>query len=190
MTVPSKTDLTKREKKRQDLWKGLNHDGSMTEKRLCTEIRSALRLVWMRHKTKLSFLYDNTIPDMNPNTRTKWLIECRCCKKKFKLGDVEVNHLHGENPLQTLDDILPFAKSILGVSHEDIEILCRDCHSIYTYSQRYNMSLEEATKEKAVIAKLKQTVAKQKAELKKAGYKPTEISNADKRRECYRKLLK
>ena len=29
MTVPSKSDLTKREKKRKDLWKHLNEDGSM-----------------------------------------------------------------------------------------------------------------------------------------------------------------
>jgi hypothetical protein len=51
------------------------------------------------------------------------------------------------------------------------------------------MSMEDARAEKSVIAKLKQTVTKQKAELKKAGYKATDISNADKRRICYRELL-
>ena len=189
MTVPSKADLNKREKKRKDLWKGLNPDGSMTEKQLCTQIRSALRMVWMRHKTKLTLLYDNTIPDMNPATRTKWLITCNCCKKKFKLSDVEVNHIHGENSLQTIEDILPFAISILGVNHKDLEILCKECHSIFTYSQRYNVSIEEAKAEKAVGAKLKQSVTKQKAELSKAGYTSKDISNADKRRSCYRELL-
>ncbi len=190
MTVPSKSDLSKREKKRKDLWKHLNEDGSMDEKKLCTQIRSAIRQVWMKHPSKLALLYDKTIPDMDDSTRTKWLIECECCHKKFKLGDVEVNHKRGENSLKTLDDILPFAMSILGISHEDLEVLCKPCHSAFTYSERYGVTLEEAFKEKEVIAKLKQTVAKQKSELKKAGFSTSETSNADKRRECYRELLK
>ena len=189
MTVPSKSDLSKREKKRKDLWKHLNEDGSMDEKKLCTQIRSAIRQVWMKHPSKLALLYDKTIPDMDDSTRTKWLIECECCKNTFKLSDVEVNHRKGENTLKTLDDILPFATSILGISHEDLEILCKPCHSAYTYSERYNVTLEEAFKEKEVISKLKQTVAKQKAELKKLGFTPSETSNEDKRRECYRKYL-
>ena len=189
MVVATKAEIEKREKKRQDLWKGLNPDGSMTEKQLCTQLRSAIRGVWMAHKTKLSYLYDNTFPDTNPNTRTKWLVECEMCHEHFKLSDVEVNHLRGENPLQTLEDVLPFAKSILGVTHEDIEILCKECHAQLTFSERYGVSLEEAKKQKAVIAKLKQTVAKQKAELKKAGFTNAEISNEKLRKECYTKLL-
>lgn len=189
MTVPSKSDLEKRKKKRNDLWKGLNEDGSMTEKKLCTQLRSAIRQVWMKHPTKLSFLYDRTVPDIDDKTRTKWLIECECCHNMFKLNDVEINHKKGENPLQTLEDVLPFAQSILGVCHDDLEVLCKPCHSALTYSQRYNVTLEEAFKEKEVINKLRQTVAKQKAELKKAGFSTKDISNESKRRECYRKLL-
>ncbi|AUR86257.1 hypothetical protein NVP1084O_050 [Vibrio phage 1.084.O._10N.261.49.F5] len=190
MTVPSKVDIQKRKKKRDDLWKGLNENGSMTEKKLCTQLRSAIRQVWMKHPTKLSLIYDRTIPDMDDSTRTKWLIECESCHNTFKLNDVEINHKRGENPLQTLEDVLPFAQSILGVSHEDLEVLCKPCHAAFTYSERYGVTLEEAFKEKEVISKLKQTVVKQKAELKKAGFSASETSNEEKRRECYRKLFK
>lgn len=189
MTVPSKADISKRKKKLDNWWKGLNEDGSMSEKKLCTLLRSSVRQVWMKHPVKLSYLYTKTYPDMNKATRTKWLVDCEICNKSFKTNDVQVDHIKGEHSLLTLDDVVPFATSILGVNHEDLQIACISCHECLTYAERYDMSMEDAKKEKAVIAKLKQTVAKQKVELKKAGYKPTEISNADKRRECYRKLL-
>ena len=189
MTVPSKSDIEKRQKKLEQFKKHLDEDGRVSEKKLCSDLRSAIRAVWMKHDTKLSYLYERTVPDMNPDTRTKWLVQCECCKEMFKLGDVEINHLKGENPLRTLDDVLPFAQSILGVSYDDIEILCKPCHSIFTYAERYGVSLEAAKKEKAVIEKINQTVAIQKKELLAAGFKAQDISNEDKRREAYRKLL-
>lgn len=189
MTVPSKQDIAKRKQALDKFKKGLDENGKVSERALCGAIRSAIRQVWMKHSTKLSYLYERTIPDMNPNTRTKWLIECENCGGMFKLNDVEVNHIKGENSLLSFEDILPFAQSILGVGWDDIEVLCKECHSTLTYSERYGVSLEDAKKEKAVITKINQTVAKQKKELLAAGYKAAEISNEEKRRKCYRELL-
>lgn len=189
MTVPSKADIAKRNKKLDTWLKGLNEDGSMSEKKLCTLLRSSVRNVWMKHPVKLSYLYSKTYPDMNNATRTKWLVDCEVCGDSFKTNDVQVDHINGEHSLLSLDDVVPFATSILGVSHDDLQIACIPCHECLTYAERYGMSVEDAKKEKAVIAKLKQPVMKQKTELKKAGYKPKDISNADKRRVCYRELL-
>lgn len=189
MTVPSKTDISKRKKKLDTWLKGLNEDGSMSEKKLCTQLRSAVRKVWMQHPVKLSYLYQKTYPDMDDSTRTKWKVDCEICGESFKTSEVQVDHIKGEHSLLCLDDVVPFAKSILGVNHSDLQIACVPCHEALTYSERYGMSLEDARKEKSVIAKINQTVAKQKAELKKLGFKPTEMSNEDKRRECYRKVL-
>ena len=189
MTLATKSDIEKRKKKLDTWLRGLNEDGSMSEKKLCTLLRSSVRNVWMRHPVKLSYLYSKTYPDKNPATRTKWLIDCEMCNCSFKTSDVQVDHVHGEHSLLSLGDVVPFATSILGVSHEDLQILCIPCHEALTYSERYNMTLEEAFAEKDVIAKLKQTVPKQKQELKYAGFKPKDISNADKRRECYRKMI-
>ena len=190
MVVATKVEIAKRKKKLEGFNKGLNEDGSMSEKKICTQIRSAIRGVWMRHPVKLSYLYSHTYPDKNPATRTKWLCDCQMCGKAFKQSDIQIDHKKGEHSLLTLEDVVPFATSILGVTHKDLQCLCIPCHEARTYSERYNMSIEDAFAEKGVIAKLKQAVGKQKTELKKAGYKPKDISNADKRRVCYRELLK
>ena len=190
MTVPSKADIDKRKKALEGFKKKLDADGKASEKTLCSAIRSAIRGVWMKHETKLAYLYERTVPDMNPNTRTKWLIQCECCGEMFKLGEVEINHRKGENQLLSFEDVLPFTKSILGVGFNDIEVLCKDCHSIQTYSERYGVSLEEAKLEKYVIQKINQTVAIQKKELLAYGYKASEVSNEEKRRDAYRQILK
>ena len=190
LTIPSKSDIAKRKKKLDTWLKGLEEDGSMSEKKLCTLLRSSVRQVWFKHPVKLSYLYSKTYPDMDNSTRTKWLVDCEHCRKPFKTNEVQVDHIIGEHSLLCLEDVVPFAKSILGVSHDDLRILCIPCHEACTYSERYGLSVEEAFAEKKVIAKIKQTVAKQKAELKKFGYKPAEYSNEDKRRALYRLLLK
>ncbi|AUR84844.1 C2H2-type zinc finger protein [Vibrio phage 1.063.O._10N.261.45.C7] len=189
MPKPSSGDIKKRQEKLDKILKGLNEDGSMSESKLCTQLRSSVRQVWMRHPVKISYIMKMSYPDMNPSTRTKWLIDCEQCKGTFKTSDIQCDHIKGEHSLKTLEDVVPFATSILGVSHDDLQILCVPCHEAITYAERYGMSLEDAFKEKEVISKLKQSVAKQKAELKKGGFKPAETSNEEKRRNCYRKLL-
>jgi len=189
MVVATKAEILKRKKKLEGFQKVLDEDGRLSEKKLCTQIRSAVRLSWMKHPVKLAYLYEHTYPDVNPNTRTKWLVDCEMCNLPKKLSDIEINHKKGENPLLSFEDVVPFAKSILGVTADDLECLCIECHAQLTYSQRYGVTLEQAKDEKAVIAKLKQPVSKQKTELKKAEFTPKEISNADLRRVAYRKML-
>lgn len=190
MAVPTKADIAKRKLKYESFLKHLDEDGKMQENKLCTQIRSSVRQVWMAHPTKLAYLYSKTYPDMDRNTRTKWLINCECCEQPTKLANIQVDHLVGEHSLKTFEEILPFAQSILGVKFKDLQVVCIPCHEAITYSERYNMPLEEAFKEKEVIAKLKQTVVKQKAELKKLGYAAKDCTNEAKRRACYRKYIK
>lgn len=188
MTVPSKADIAKRQAKLNGMLKKLNEDGSMPESKLCTQLRSAVRQVWKMHDVKVSYLLKMSYPDMDDSTRTKWLVDCECCGEAFKTTDVQVDHIKGEHSLKTLEDLLPFAESILGVSHDDLQVVCVPCHTAITYSERYGVSLEDAFKEKVVIQKTNQTVAEQKKELSKYGYKGSEVSNDDKRRGLYRKL--
>jgi len=189
MAQPTKEDIRKRQEKLDKLLKGLNDDGSMPEGKLCTQLRSAVRQVWMRHDVKLSYLMKQSYADMDMTTRTKWKVDCQICNKSFKTSDVEIDHVVGEHSLKTFEDLLPFSKSILGVSHDDLRVLCVPCHSAVTYSSRAGITLEEAFKEKPVIAKINQTVAVQKKELLKAGYLAKDITNEEKRRNCYRELL-
>lgn len=190
MTLPTQQDIEKRKQKLDKLSKGLNEDGSMPENKLCTQLRSAVRQVWKMHDVKVSYLMKMSYPDMNPSTRTKWLVDCEICRETFKTSDVQIDHIKGEHSLKTLEDLLPFSESILGVSHDDLQIACIPCHEALTYSERYGVTLEEAFKEKKVISKTNQTVQQQKLELKSFGYTPSEVTNEEKRRNCYRELLK
>ncbi len=189
MTVPSKEDITKRKTKLDKMLRGLEDDGSMSEKKLCTQLRSAVRQVWAMHDVKVSYLMSKSFADMDNSTRTKWLVSCEMCGENFKTNDVAVDHVKGEHSLKTFEDLVPFATSILGVSHEDLQICCHPCHDAKTYSERYGVTLEEAFAEKPVIVKINQKVPVQKKELLAAGFKAKDITNNDKRRECYRKLL-
>lgn len=189
MTQPSEEDIRKRQEKLDKLLKGLNEDGSMPEGKLCTQLRSAVRQVWKMHDVKVSYLMKQSYADMDMTTRTKWLVDCEICKEPFKTSEVQIDHVVGEHSLKTFEDLVPFSKSILGVSHEDLRVLCVPCHEAVTYSSRAGITLEEAFKEKPVIAKINQPVAVQKKELLKAGYLAKEITNEEKRRNCYRELL-
>lgn len=189
MTVPSKQDIEKREQKLSKLLKSLNEDGSMPESKLCTQLRSAIRQVWKMHDVKVSYLMKKSYPDMDNSTRTKWLVDCECCGESFKTSDVQIDHIKGEHSLKSFEDLLPFAESILGVSHNDLQVVCVPCHEALTYSERYNVSLEQAFKEKVIIKKLNQKVPDQKKELISFGYKPKDITNESKRKDCYRVLL-
>lgn len=189
MTLPSASDIKKRQDKLDGMLKKLNEDGSMSESKICTSLRKAVRDVWMMHDVKISYILKKSYPDMNPHTRTKWLIDCECCGEAFKTGDIQVDHIKGEHALRTLNDLIDFVESILRVSHDDLQIMCVTCHEAKTYAERYDMPLEDAFKEKVVIKKINQTVKDQKEELKGFGYTPKEFSNEDKRRECYRELF-
>ncbi len=188
MTLASESDIKKRQEKLDKMLSKLNEDGSMPESKLCTQLRSAVRQVWKMHDVKVSYLLKKSYPDTDPTTRTKWLVDCECCGKAFKTSDVQVDHIQGEHSLKTFDDLKPFAESILRVNHDNLQIVCVPCHEAITYAERYDMTLEEAFDEKAVISKLSQTVANQKKELQSFGYKPADISNEEKRRCCYREL--
>lgn len=189
MTIPTKQDIEKRQQKLDKLLKGLKEDGSMPEGKLCTQLRSAVRGVWKMHDVKVSYLMQQSYPDMNPDTRTKWLVDCEVCGESFKTNDVQIDHIKGEHSLKTFEDLVPFATSILGVSHGDLQVVCIPCHSIKGYSERYGITFEEAAAEKEVIQKINQPVAKQRSELQGLGYTAKDISNNDKRRNAYRECL-
>lgn len=189
MAVPSDKDIAKRKKNLEKFKKLLNDDGSMSEKKLCQNLRSAIRQVWMRHPVKLAYLMERTYPDMNPDTRTKWLVDCEHCNRVCKLSEIEVDHIHGEHPLQRFDQLVAFADSILGVTHDDIRVVCKQCHETLTYAERYNITFEEALIEKEVIKKAKLPVTKQKEELKGFGYLESDVTNQPKRNSCWREVI-
>lgn len=114
------------------------------EKKLLSIVRSEIRKTWMRHPIKLLFLEEGIELDTDPDTRTIWKVRCQCCNQYHKLGDIEVDHIKGEHSLKSFEDIKPFAISILQVSFNDLQRICKSCHLIKTYAERYGHSFEDA----------------------------------------------
>lgn len=183
MTLPTKAQikaLNDRIEKVSKLDVGLSSEE--VEKQICNILRSAIRKTWMRHPIKLLAIDLVTEADMNPATRTVWKVKCARCGKYHRKNEVEVDHMKGEHSLKTLDDLAPFALSILNVTTADLQALCKPCHRIKTYSERNGCTEEFAEKRIRVIDWVKKnSVAKQKAYFKKLGYEEKAYSNGEKR---------
>lgn len=151
MTLPSQADITKRKFNRDKLAKKITEDGHLKETELVRIVRKAIDTAWMTAANKLVFLEDRIIPDMNPITRTKWLIECNHCKKMFKLADVQIDHRVGEFPCTTRQEFMSYLVSRLDVGFGDLQVLCIEDHEIKTLAERTGITFEQARIEKEVI---------------------------------------
>lgn len=187
MTVPTQTDIKKREEKLKQFLKRLDADGKPQEKHVVSTVRSAIRSAWMKSDVKLAYLYMNTIPDMDDSTRTKWLCRCEMCGELFKLTDVEIDHKEGNHSFTKVEDFENYFNKILMVGFDDLQILCKDsCHAQKTYMERYGVSWEEAGYQKIAVSLIKKKMDKEW--LKAKGVTPQ--SSAEKRRIQIVELLK
>ena len=160
MTVPSESDIKKRKTNRGKLAKKITEDGHLKEQELVRLFRKAVDSAWMTAAHKLVFLEDRVIPDLDPNTRTKWLIKCNICGGLFKLNEVNVDHIIGEFACTKREEFLDYFLSRMDVGFDDLQILCIDnpkkghtgCHQIKTLQERSGLTWEEAVIEKKVIA--------------------------------------
>lgn len=79
-------------------------------------------------------------------------VQCEHCNQLFKLSEIEVNHKEKVGGLADLSKLGEFAKNLLLVDEGDLELLCKECHGIVTYMERYGVSKRDAVIEKKVIA--------------------------------------
>ena len=188
MPVPSKADIAKRKANRDKLAKKITADGHLKDGELVRIVRKAIDAAWMTAANKLVLLEDRVIPDMNPNTRTKWLIKCDHCGKLFKLTDVQVDHIVGEFPCTEPEHFFDYIMSRLDVGFDDLQVLCIEDHQIKTLAERNGISFEEARIEKQVIAICKGSTSSVKAFLIERGITPA--GNAEQRKKQVREALK
>lgn len=188
MTVPTKQDIQKKKEALESHLKQLDEQGRLTEKKLVSMLRSAIRQVWMRAPNKLAKLEQARIADMNPDTRTKWLFKCEICNELFKQNEVEVDHKSGNHTFTRLEDFENFCDKILNASLDELQIVCKPDHEIKTHSERYGITFEEARKEKDVITFSKFPVKEQKILLTIVGYRDNEMTNKTTREKCFREM--
>lgn len=184
--IPSPQDLAKKRANIAQLRKKITKDGYLTEAELVRIVRKAVDSAWMTANNKLVFLEERVIPDMDPATRTKWLIQCEHCKGYFKKADVEVDHKIGEFQCKSPADFDSYITNRLVVGFDDLQILCKPDHAIKTYAERHGISFEEARIRKEAIEVCKQK--KDREFLVERGVLPA--SNEEKRRAQIEQLLK
>lgn len=160
-----------------------------TESAFLSFIRGGIRRhLWSKNPIKLEFMKENKvdIPNNNPKSMKRFPTvkggRCECCGELFKQTDLEVDHKVGERGnLRSVEDIQSYVENIVFVRKEDLAWLCKPCHKIKTYAERYGMTIQEAGPIKQAIEFEKKGVKKVVAFLKQNGYNAG--SNQEKRRD-------
>lgn len=114
-------------------------------------LRGQIRRIWSRHPVKIA--YKNSRRYKAPigrNEKEVWCSDCEICGKQSR--DCEVDHKDGGYGFTDWDSFTNWQQRILLVSFDDIRELCKECHSVVSYAQSYNMSFEEAKCEKEAKA--------------------------------------
>lgn len=157
-----------------------------TQAKYMAWVRGGIRKgLWNRHPIKLNYLKSKGVMKENTNPRSMKRFpkvkkfECEECKRFFSTQEVEVDHKEGNKSLKSMDDLRSFIESMIEVRQEDLQILCKTCHKVKSFSERNGISFEEAEAEKAAISVLKDK--KDKAWLIERGITPE--SNQKKRRQ-------
>ena len=120
-------------------------------------VRGGLRrAVWMKHPTKLTHLKEHRFKSpLGRGGQEVWACICVVCKETKRQSECQVDHKIPAGSLSKPEDIQGFVERLAFVSDDEIQIVCKPCHGILTYSERYGVSFEAAKKRKAEIKRKK-----------------------------------
>jgi len=144
-------------------------------------LRSELRRVWVKHPAKLEVIKKLRYKKLK-GKRQVFHIDCSDCKNPFPLKEIEINHSIAVGAF-TRDNFGEFVQRLLYVREDELDAVCKPCHSITTYSERYGVSKQESAVQKKAIVFSKRKADKQKSFLEKVGIEPAK--SALDRREQY-----
>lgn len=120
------------------------------EKALNTWLVNQLRRVWMTHPVKMACIQKKRF-SLKCGNKYIYHAQCTQCKKSFKLKDIEVNHKKQCGSSVGKENFSKFAASLLYITEDDVELVCKTCHQIITYSQIHSISFKEAYIQKRFI---------------------------------------
>lgn len=168
-------------------WVEYNHIWR-TESAFLSFIRGGIRRhLWSKNPIKLEFMKENkvAIPNTNPKSMKRFPTVaggcCEACGGLFKQTELEVDHRTGEHSLKALSDLQAFVEGIVLVRKSDLALLCKSCHRVKTYAERYGLTIAEAGPIKQAIEFEKKGVKKVVDFIKSKAYNPA--STKDKRRD-------
>ena len=141
-------------------------------------LRGSIRRTWSRSPVKIAYKQSRRYKaPVGKNGKEVFVSDCEMCGKQSR--NCEVDHLVGGKGFHDWETFVEWQKRILLVSFDDIQELCKECHSAVSHSQKTGLSLEDARIDKTAIELVK--TKKDKAWLLEHGLKPA--SNAAMRRE-------
>ena len=129
---------------------------------------------WARHPTKMLFTQNaRTTAPIGLKGRRVYAIQCEHCKGFFREKEVQVNHK--ENCIKngiSWEEIEGIIRRMFDVQFEDLEHLCKACHDLVTYTERYGGTISNARLMKKVIKFGNLKANEQKEKLIRAGIVP------------------
>lgn len=200
--VPDEIDLQLKQEKVDKLSKTLvegNKAKPLTDAQIKGLFRDSVRKKWMYAPVKLSFLESQAIPDYDPNTRTRFRWRCNECQNLYKADQIEIDHRKGgDRDFLTMADAPDYARGILEVGWDDLQVLCKDedkrfgCHSLKTHSELTGLSFEDAKLDKQAIKWTKENkgVVNQRKLLSELGILGVDKLKATEIRQAYFDYLK
>lgn len=139
---------------------------NIPEKTVATWWRGAVRQLWSSSPFKRKYEEDTVdrVVNTNPRTKKRYPIvkrfTCSDCGVPYGTGDMQLDHISGENPMKTLADTEQFFKSIMLSKPDELQWMCADkkrivnkkkyvyatgCHSVKTLRESNpDMSKDEA----------------------------------------------
>jgi len=129
--------------------------GTMTESAYLAWIRSALRSKSLRWPPRSEALELARRPYKGPNKRQKWEYQCAICGEWHNAKNVIVDHHPvAAGSILSVEDIGPFANN-LYCEVDNLRVLDKVCHDIWTVADAQQISFEEARTLKTIIDLLK-----------------------------------
>lgn len=125
--------------------------GEMTEAQYLSWIRSALRSKSLRWKPRGEALKLARRKYKGINKLQKWEYQCAICKEWWLAKECDVDHFPKDaGSILKIEDVGEFCNNLF-CEVDNLRVLDKKCHKIYTLSQKSGLSFEEATVEKEVI---------------------------------------
>lgn len=164
-----------------------------TEAAFWSYLRGALRRgIWEKSPIKLDFKNKACHkPPEGYTGRAKSGVICPLISEFVGKSKTEVDHILGNKPLTSFEDILPFILHLVPPKGS-LQLVDKEAHKIKSYAERRGISFEEARIEKQVIAWLKENkgVVNQRKLLSEMGIEGVDKVKATEVRQVYFDYLK
>ena len=136
------------------------NDGWWTEAEFLSRVRSAIRQISKYWKPKQRYKDERCRLYKGAKKNIKYEGQCEKCDKWYAKSALQVDHITPCGSLKTLNDVKGFIERTCIEGQDGWQLLCKTCHGIKTYVERYGVSEEQAIIRKKELARQKKKKGK------------------------------